>query len=154
MNWMSHWESLVDKKIREVIGDGDITHLPGAGEPLQMDEARSPEDMRMAYKIMKDHNVPPQWMVLAEELDKERVAILTRLKRYAKDYRGRMQDALRSGSMVRRRNAEDRWQEACDRLRDDTDAFNKKVLNYNLTVPRHIEHRVPLDLDSLIRQLP
>ena len=150
---MVDWYGVVDKKVKEVIGEGDVSHLPGAGEPLIFDDDNTPSDMRLAYKIMKDNDVLPSWMLLANELDTEREKIRRRLAGYARSYQGRLQDALRAGSLVLQRKAEDGRDHAITRIREDIEKFNKKLLNYNLTVPPQIGQKIPLDAEEEIREV-
>ena len=50
--------SPVEQAIRQAMRDGLFDNLPGMGKPLNInwnEENQSPEDMRLANKIMKDH---------------------------------------------------------------------------------------------------
>ncbi|MBM3342833.1 MAG: DUF1992 domain-containing protein [Betaproteobacteria bacterium] len=59
---MSGFDALVEKHIREAQADGVFDHLPGAGKPLQLDDdAMVPEELRAAYRILKNSGyVPPE----------------------------------------------------------------------------------------------
>ncbi len=35
---MKKWQDIVNQLVKDVIGDGDISHLPGAGRPLQLQD--------------------------------------------------------------------------------------------------------------------
>ena len=63
---LSKWDTLVDERIRQMIGDGNMSWHPKAGQPFEFDadEANVPEDMKLAYKIMKDNDAVPPWMAL------------------------------------------------------------------------------------------
>ncbi len=51
-----HLEALIAKARR----DGVFDSLPGRGKPLDLDdEAAVPEEMRMAYRVMRNANVAP-----------------------------------------------------------------------------------------------
>jgi hypothetical protein len=54
-------ELLAEKKIAEAIERGELDALPGAGRPLDLeDDALVPEELRMAYRILKNAGfVPP-----------------------------------------------------------------------------------------------
>ncbi len=55
--------TIAERKIREAMARGELDNLPGAGKPLAMDEDLSgvPEELRMAYKVLKNAGfVPPE----------------------------------------------------------------------------------------------
>ena len=67
---MKRWETLVDKMVREVIGDGNVSHLPGAGKPLDLGlDENTPADQRLVHKILKDHDIAPEWMMRGKALE-------------------------------------------------------------------------------------
>ena len=67
---MKKWQDIVDQLVKDVVGDGDISHLPGAGRPLQLqDESHTPTELRAAHKIMNDNNVLPDWVAAGRALD-------------------------------------------------------------------------------------
>jgi hypothetical protein len=46
---------VAEDKIRTAIKNGEFDHLPGMGQPLQLEDLSSvPEDLRMAYKVLKN----------------------------------------------------------------------------------------------------
>ncbi|MDP4170752.1 MAG: DUF1992 domain-containing protein [Bacillota bacterium] len=46
---------LSEEKIKRAYSDGEFDHLPGFGKPLQLEDLSSvPEELRMAYKLMKN----------------------------------------------------------------------------------------------------
>lgn len=153
-NRMKRWESFIDEQIKRAIGDGDMHHLPGAGMPLNLDpdNPNVPEELRMAYRLMQDNDVVPEWIMLGQELyaDKERIEY--RLGAFAKSYRARLADANRAMSFILMREADERWEKACDRIRKEVDAYNKKILNFNISVPPQVNQRIPLSADVLIRK--
>jgi len=53
---------LAEQRIREACGRGELDGLPGRGRPLSLeDDSRVPEDLRLAYKILKNAGyVPPE----------------------------------------------------------------------------------------------
>ncbi|HYX66540.1 MAG TPA: DnaJ family domain-containing protein [Burkholderiales bacterium] len=67
-------ELLAEKKIREAIERGELDDLPGAGRPLELvDDALVPEDLRLAYRILKNAGyVPPEVEALNEISELER----------------------------------------------------------------------------------
>jgi hypothetical protein len=51
---MALFELLAERKIAEAVSRGELDDLPGAGKPLALDDdALIPEDLRLAYRILK-----------------------------------------------------------------------------------------------------
>lgn len=144
---LSKWETLVEERIRAVIGDGDMSWHPGAGQPLQFDDDHMPEDHRIAYKIMKDNNAVPVWMDLGARLRDKQEKLIRRIYQYARDYVRRKQDAIAKGSFVLDQHAEDRWHDALKSWYHDVKRYNQELLDFNLQVPSQIGQRAMMDGD-------
>jgi hypothetical protein len=83
---------LVEQRILDAVERGEFDHLPGAGRPLQLDDDPSMrEDLRLAYRILKNAGYAPpevhylreiadlrRWMAHAPDAESRRKA-LTRL---------------------------------------------------------------------------
>ena len=65
------FELVVEERIKEAIREGAFDDLPGAGKPLVLDDDRMvPEDLRMAYRILKNSGfVPPELETRKEAVD-------------------------------------------------------------------------------------
>lgn len=51
---------IAENRIREAVEKGDLDHLPGAGKPLEFEDLGGvPEELRMAYKILKNAGCLP-----------------------------------------------------------------------------------------------
>lgn len=61
-------DSLAEQRIADALRDGLFRDLPGAGVRLDLDDDRLiPEDLRMAYRILKNAGyVPPEVTALRE----------------------------------------------------------------------------------------
>jgi len=59
---------LVEQRIRDAIERGELDALPGAGQPLVLDDdPLIPEDLRLAYRILKNAGyAPPEVRYLRE----------------------------------------------------------------------------------------
>jgi hypothetical protein len=55
-------DPLVERKIAEAMAEGAFDHLPGAGKPLALDDdTLVPEDLRVAYRILRNAGfLPPE----------------------------------------------------------------------------------------------
>jgi len=61
--------NIAEKKIREAIERGEFANLPGAGKPLRLeDDSMIPEDLRVAYKILKNAGCIPPELELRREI--------------------------------------------------------------------------------------
>lgn len=148
---MDRWQSLVDEQIRKLIGDGEVSHLPGAGRPLNLRaDEMVPDEMRMAYKIMQDHDVLPGWIVQSRALDEMVETIRTRLARAADHYRRDRDYAARTRDAAAGRYAEQAWKQAQRAAREKIEEYNREVLSFNLRVPQGIPHKHPLSADQEI----
>jgi DnaJ-like protein len=62
------FEKIAETRIREALERGEFENLRGAGEPLSLEEYfATPEDLRMAFSILRNANcVPPEVELLKE----------------------------------------------------------------------------------------
>jgi DnaJ homologue, subfamily C, member 28, conserved domain len=71
------FEKLIEEKIKEAIEKGEFDNLPGKGKPIDLSAYFStPEDVRLAYSVLKSAGVLPQEAELQKEIEslKERLA--------------------------------------------------------------------------------
>jgi Domain of unknown function (DUF1992) len=60
---------LAERRIKEAMREGVFDHLPGAGRPLDLEEYFSaPEDLRMAFSILKNAKCVPAEVELLKEI--------------------------------------------------------------------------------------
>jgi hypothetical protein len=58
----------VEERIRNAQSDGEFDNLPGKGKPLNLDDDSSvPEDLRLAFKVLKNAGCLPVEMELRKE---------------------------------------------------------------------------------------
>ena len=68
---------IAENRIREAMAQGEFDNLPGAGEPLSLEEYFStPEDLRMAYSVLKNANCRPMEVELLHEIARLEQAVL------------------------------------------------------------------------------
>lgn len=72
---MHAFEAIAEQRISEAVARGELDNLPGSGQPLNLEEdLLVPEDLRMAYRILKNAGyVPPEVEALREIADLERL---------------------------------------------------------------------------------
>ena len=90
---MDAFEQIAERRIAEAVARGEFDDLPGRGQPLALEDDRLvPEDLRVAYRLMKNAGYVPDEVRLLGELgtveqllreatrDDERAAASARLR--------------------------------------------------------------------------
>ena len=129
------FESPLDQIIREAQERGEFENLPGKGRPLQWeDESQTPEDERMARRLLKNNHFTLDWIELGRELDAQYRQIREELElaRHRKD----------SGELDAAG-----WFVALDQYRDQVRALNKRVTGYNLRAPSEQVYKKPYPIE-------
>jgi hypothetical protein len=64
-------ERLAEERIRDAIQRGEFDNLPGRGKPLDLEDDRHiPDDLRLAYKVLKNAACLPPELELKKEIRK------------------------------------------------------------------------------------
>ena len=149
---MKDWDNILARRLKEAIGDGDISRLPGAGKPLNLqDESHTPPDMRSAHKIMQDNGVIPDWIAEGDRLDQLETGLRQQIQERATRYSRERQIAAASGDSSRALRVEKSWQRYVEDYLERVERYNRDVLLHNLKLPRGIKHKLTLNGDELIR---
>lgn len=128
------WRGLVEQRIQEGIERGAFDNLAGAGKPLNLDEdAMVPEDMRMAFRLLRSNGLAPLWVQLNREIRDD----IERLHRFRAFVTGRWHD---SNALQREHHRRD----FMARVRD----INDRILHYNITAPSLLVHLPMLIMDD------
>jgi hypothetical protein len=65
------FEKIVEERIRRAFENGEFDELTGEGEPLALeDDSNVPEELRLAYKILKNAECLPPEIELRKEIEK------------------------------------------------------------------------------------
>jgi len=81
------FEKIVEARILEAQKKGDFDNLPGHGEPLELnDDSTVAEDLRLAYKILKNADCIPPELELRNEIKKTE-DLLKNMPDTAEEYR-------------------------------------------------------------------
>lgn len=63
------FEKLIESRIKKAQQEGAFENLPGSGQPLPLEDDRHiPEDLRMAYKVLKNADCLPPEVQLRKEI--------------------------------------------------------------------------------------
>lgn len=112
--------SIAEQKINEAMARGEFDNLPGTGRPLEIEDLSDvPEDLRMAYKILKNAGCAPP-----DIEDRKRAVALLELMDNCPDEKERLRQARKLRLLLERR--------ACGELRharlEANDEYYNKIL--------------------------
>lgn len=147
---MDKWQSELDRQLEKLRQAGAFDNLPGMGKPLNLaDESHVPQELRMAYRMLRDNDMAPDWVMLGKDIEQStkhlRQSITCHLRQY--------QDGLAKASTPEhRQNVERVWMNAQHELRSQVKAHNNMVLTFNLKAPAGIRHHILFDLEHEIAQ--
>jgi hypothetical protein len=66
---MGQFDELVEQRIRSAMANGSFDDLPGEGRPLLLDDdSLVPEDLRLAYRVLKNAGYLPEELQLRSEI--------------------------------------------------------------------------------------
>jgi hypothetical protein len=149
---MADWGSYIDRQIRKAIEDGEFSNLPGEGKPLNLgDDAHTPEELRMAYKILKDNDLSPEWIMHGKALDAKIDDMMEQLGRAASRYQAASQAP--DATAASRGQAETAWRTAQAKLTGAAAKLNGEISTYNLKIPRGAAAKPLLNLQREINRL-
>ena len=81
------FEKIIEERILQAQRRGDFENLPGSGKPLEIEDDRHiPEDLRLAYKILKNAGCIPPEIELKKEIHQTR-DLLAAMEDTAQKYR-------------------------------------------------------------------
>ena len=145
------WQSEIDRAISEMLEQAQAQGLPGEGRPLRLDDSEyTPNDQRMAFKLLKDNDIVPEWVMRGKDLEAANARIKAKLLKAAKAYRMQLSLAQKAAEQ---HNAEKRWQAVQRQLEVEVERYNDQVLSYNLIVPAGITHRKLMRLHVLVQRV-
>ena len=86
-NPFAAFERIAEERIREAVQRGEFEDLPGSGKPLKFDdELHIPDDLRLAYKVLKNADCLPPELELKKEI-RTAEDLLSELKDEGEKYR-------------------------------------------------------------------
>ena len=150
---MSRPKSALERAIEE----GRFSNLPNDGKPLDLREnPYTPDDRRLAYKMLQDNDMAPEWVLLGKTLEVQREKLINAIKAAIKRHRGMLADAERAPSHQRdafRRNAQAKWESDKRKLAHKVEAYNRDLGTYNLKAAQGMPRRTYFNLDKEINRL-
>lgn len=151
-------QDYIEKAIRKAMERGEFDNLPGMGKPFRFEYDRHvPIEQRLAYRIMRDNDVLPDWIQLQQELDvllKKARNNLRRNYQLAQKMRDKADQHHDPIVAVRMRlEAGDQIEHGLATFRDRVRVINSKISVYNLKVPASHLTRDLLDAQQEIEAI-
>jgi len=147
--------SWFDDLMKEARERGDFDNLPGAGKKLIIDnDPHTPSEMRMAYKILKDNDLAPDWITQGKALERTQEKIITAVQKARRVYQEALITAQRAAQpALAADQARAKYERTLAGIGEDIRRFNSEVLTFNLKLPSGIKHRRQLNLQTLLTEL-
>ncbi len=154
------WEGVVDKQIRDAIERGEFDGLSGRGRPIDLGENPFvPRDWRLAYKLMQDAGVSPEWIEQDKEIRRELSSLGDWIESNARSVREQAARAkkLAPDQMIAeyKRLTEER-DRISNRYRARATELNRQIDLFNLKAPvsrlQHPRVRVEDEIDQFLRK--
>lgn len=131
----------IDEIIRRATEEGQFENLPGAGKPMKMAENQheSPE-WRLANHLLKENDFTLPWIADRQEIEAWLAAERQALKRSWNWHRQHPEDT-------------ETWLLARRRFREQVEQINKRIWNYNLSVPSPGFQRMKVNFERELKRV-
>ncbi|HEX9075275.1 MAG TPA: DUF1992 domain-containing protein [Anaerolineae bacterium] len=150
------WERAVEKQIREAIERGDFENLPGQGKALDLGEDPfTPRDWQLAYKILKDAGMAPDWIEQDKEIRSERRALASLLEERAKWIRERtakLKTLPPDRMIVEHERLTQAREQTSMHFRARAADLNRQIDTFNLKVPSSRLHHPRIRIEEEIEK--
>lgn len=144
---MKHWESLIDKKIREAMEHGEFDNLAGRGEPIDLSENPFEDpDWRTAHRMLRNAGFAPAWIEERKDIDKELAGARSVLARAATVLRNARETEHEGPAGIR-------WEKAVDSFRNTIGELNRRINAWNLKTPSVSFQRLRIDVEREIERI-
>jgi hypothetical protein len=157
-------ETIAERKIQDAIKDGAFDNLPGKGKPLDLDsDSGIPPEMRAASRILKNANVPPDWI----QLDKGIRHLIENCRslrlKFELEYQRRIKahsTSVPSHAIGNRAESDfpGWYSRESQRYLEALRQVNGEILKYNFIAPnctqRHVPFRLAQEMQALFSTVP
>lgn len=147
---MDEWNNLISQRIEEAMRRGDFDNLPGRGKPQRIQrEPFVPEDQQMAFKLLQNNDLTPDWIA-------ERKELLRLKQNFGEQVLSIAREALTqwhaAEDATRRQAVLATWARWLLRWEAEISEINRRIQNLNLKQPiAHLEV-IKLRLDDELRR--
>ena len=144
---MKGWESLIDKKIREAMAQGEFDDLSGKGQPIDLSENPFEDpDWRMAHRMLRNAGFAPAWIEERKDIDNELEAARTIVARaWFVNQNARGSEHASSAAA--------RWLKVLADFREKAIELNRRIDLWNLKAPDVGFHRKRIDVEREIDRI-
>ena len=66
---LAFFQNLAEERIQKALDEGQFLNLKGKGKPLVFDDPAMPEDLKMAYKVLKNAGYVPEEVQSLKEIN-------------------------------------------------------------------------------------
>ncbi len=133
------WEGVVDKQIRDAIERGEFDNLSGRGKPIDLGENPfTPREWRLAYKVMEDAGVSPEWIEQDKEIRREVAKLAALLENGAGSLREQVAKAKRLAQdqmIAEHKRLREEREHACAGYLQRATELNRQIDFFNLKAP-------------------
>jgi len=144
---MGRWESLIDKKIREAMEQGEFDNLAGKGKPMDLSENPFEDpNWRTAHRLLRNAGFTPAWIEERKDIDAELEAARINLARGFLVLRNACNTQNEERAKVR-------WQKKLDSFREQVTELNRRINAWNLKAPGVVFHRTLIDAEREIARI-
>jgi DnaJ family protein C protein 28 len=155
--YVTAWDSLVERRIKEAQEQGLFDDLPGKGEPLDLSENPFLDpSWRVAYKLLQDHGFAPEWIELDKEIRIELEMLrrqLAETKRWYDEAIAALQGKTGHETQEERAWVEVYWERRLNALAARAGELNEKIELFNLKVPIANLQRRRISIEKELRRL-
>jgi|MTBAKSStandDraft_1061840.scaffolds.fasta_scaffold01155_11 hypothetical protein len=128
---MANTDRLIDEIIKRAMEAGEFDHLPGTGKPIEWkDNPYTPNEWRMAEDLLKKNDLTYPWMEKRKEIEKlifdlnNKIALMIPLSKVAEE-----------------------------EFSNQILKINKKIFDYNLSVPGVRLQRRTITLEEILQSI-
>jgi len=130
---IEQWGDLITQRIEEAMRRGDFDNLSGHGKPLRVEaEPNVPEDMQMAFRILKNNDMVPTWIA-------ERKEMLRAIEAWRAEFQRIVGEAhsawIAAASDERQAQIRQSWARWIVRWEDEIVEMNRRIGTFNLKQP-------------------
>lgn len=150
------WEDAVEKQIREAMARGEFENLRGKGKPLDLGgNPYAPKDWQLAYKMMQDAGVVPDWIEHGKEIRADLETLMAWLAKQAQWQRERAAKArqLAPHKMIaEHKHLATVREQIVTKFRERARALSQEIDVFNLKAPPGIPHFTRVRIEEEIEK--
>lgn len=138
----------IDEIIRKAMEEGAFDNLRGAGKPLNLeDNPYIDPSWQLAYHLLKENGFALSFIETRQAIDTELAAARANL---ARAWEWRQANAVRQDDA---RWVETQWQNALAAFMETVEALNKRISDYNISIPLDRFHRQKVSVSDEVGRL-